>query len=137
MPNATDRNDMSVGHGQLDADLQAAEHALEAAMERRSAAEHALWGAVGKSSQKRGIRRVAAAREEVAEADLVLKEAEALVTSLRQQELEAQAREARLLAITDMLIAGDEARRSEATNHGNGDGNGQKRRSLLDRLLRR
>lgn len=134
---------MSVTKLQIDEELHAAEGALEAATERRRAAEHALWEAVsssGKSGKKqwRRVGRVEAARAELAEAEQALTDAQALVVDLRRQLDHAQEREARLLAVTDMLIARDEARRAEgarAPHNGNGWASPKRaRRSFLDRL---
>ena len=142
------RNDdgMSVTKLQIDGELHAAEHALEAATERRRTAEHALWEAVsssGKSGTKqwRRMERVDAARAELAEAEQVLADTQALVADLRKQLEHAQERETRLLAITDMLIAREEARRANGA-HGPHNGNGGpstkpgRRRSFLDRFRR-
>ena len=141
------RNDdgMSVSKLQIDAELHAAERAVEGATERRRTAEHALWEAVrssGKSKKKlwRRRERVDAARAELAEAEKVLAETQALVVDLRKQLEHAQERETRLLAITDMLIAREEARRATGT-HGPHNGNGGSsskpgRRSFLDRFRR-
>ena len=131
---------MSVSRVQIDAELHTAERALEAATERRRAAEHALWEAVGKSGKKNvPAQLVEDARAELAEAERVRVETEALVVSLRKQLQLAQERETRLLAITDMLLAREEARRAEAAQ---GKGNGHPRpspggrRSFLDRFRR-
>ena len=141
------RNDdgMSVTKLQIDAELHAAELAVEAATERRRTAEHALWEAVGSSGksgkkQWRRIERVDAARAELAEAEQVLADIQALVADLRKQLEHAQERETRLLAITDMLIAREEARRANGA-HGPHYGNGGPspkpgRRSFLDRFRR-
>jgi len=114
---------MSVSKLQIDAELHAAERALEAATERRRTAEHALWQAVGLSGKKGAAKEpVDAARAELAEAEKVLADTQALVVDLRKQLEHAQERERRLLAITDMLIAREEARRANGahTAH-NGD----------------
>lgn len=142
------RNDdgMSVSRLQLDSELQAAERALEAATERRRIAEHALWEAVrssGKPGKKQWRRqeRVNTAREEMAEAEQTRLDAEALVVDLRKQVTHAQERETRLMAITDMLLARDEARRANGA-HGS-DMNGRdahkpaRQPSFLDRFRRR
>ena len=142
------RNDdgMSVTKLQIDGELHAAERALDAATERRRTAEHALWEAVsssGKSGKKqwRRIERVDAARAELAEAEQVLADTQALVVNLRKQLEHAQERETRLLAITDMLLAREEARRANGA-HGPHKGNGgpwttpSRRRSFLDRFRR-
>src|SRR5947208_4212658 len=69
---------MSVSRVQIDAELHTAERALEAATERRRAAEHELWEAVGKSGKKNvPPERIEEARAELAEADRVLAETEA------------------------------------------------------------
>jgi outer membrane PBP1 activator LpoA protein len=141
------RNDdgMSVSKLQIDAELHAAERALEGATERRRTAEQGLWEAVsssGKSGKKlwRRRERVDAARAELAEAEQVLADSQALVVELRKQLEHAQERETRLLAITDMLIAREEARRANGA-HGPHNGNGSpstkpSRRSLFDRFRR-
>jgi outer membrane PBP1 activator LpoA protein len=142
------RNDdgMSVPKLQIDGELHAAERAMEAATERRRTAEHALWEAVsssGKSGKKqwRRIERVDAARADLAEAEQLLANTQALVADLREQLEHAQERETRLLAITDMLIAREEARRADGA-HGPHNGNGApstkpgRRRSFLDRFRR-
>jgi hypothetical protein len=138
-------NGMSVTKLQVDGELQAAERALEAATERRRVAEQGLWEAVslsGKSGKKQWRRRgrVEAARAELAEAEQALADAQALVVDLRKRLDQAQERETRLLAITDMLIARDEARRANGA-HGPHDGNGHAspkpgRRSFFDRFRR-
>ena len=141
------RNDegMSVTKLQIDGELHAAERALDAATERRRTAEHALWEAVsssGKSGKKqwRRMERVDAARAELAEAEKDLANTQALVVDLRKQLEHAQERETRLLAITDMLIAREEARRANGA-HGPHNSNGGPsvkpgRRSLFDRFRR-
>jgi outer membrane PBP1 activator LpoA protein len=142
------RNDdgMSVSKLQIDAELDAAESALEAAAERRRSAEHALWEAVsssGKSRKKlwRRRERVDEARVALAEAEQVQADSQALVVELRKRLAHAQEREASLLAVTDMLIARDEARRANGA-HGPHNGNGgpaskpARRLSFLDRFRR-
>jgi predicted nucleic acid-binding Zn-ribbon protein len=142
------RNDdgMSATKLQIDGELQAAEHALETAKERRRTAEHALWEAVsssGKSRKKlwRRRERVDEARAALAEAEQVLADSQARVVDLRQQLEHAQQREASLLAVTDMLIARDQARRANGAD-GPHDGNGDsthkpgRRLSFLDRFRR-
>jgi hypothetical protein len=131
--------DMSVSRLQIDSELHAAEDALEAATERRRVAEHALWQAVGSSGKKAaGKDLVDAARAELAEADGARVEAERLVADLRRRLAHAQEREASLMAVTDMLIARDEARRANGAHSSNGGNGGpsQKpgRRSFFDRL---
>ena len=137
---------MSVSKLQIDAELHAAERTLEGAIERRRTAEQALWEAVsssGKSGKKlwRRRERVDAARAELAEAEHALADSQAVVVDLRKQLEHAQERETRLLAITDMLIAREEARRADGA-HGPQNGNGSpspkpsRRRSFLDRFRR-
>ena len=138
------RNDdgMSVSKLQIDAELHAAEIALETATERRRAAEQGLWEAVsssGRSRKKlwRRRERVEEARAALAEAEKALADSQAVVVDLRQRLENAQQREARLLAVTDMTMARDEARRANgAHSPHNGNGRSQKsgRRSFLDRL---
>jgi hypothetical protein len=128
---------MSVSRAHIDADLEAAEHALEAATERRQVAEHGLWQTVSRSGKKDfPTERVDEARAELAEAERVLGESERLVAELRRKQVYAKEREDRLLAITDMLMARDDARRGK----GNGGGvdsprpKPARKRSFLDRL---
>jgi outer membrane PBP1 activator LpoA protein len=132
-------DDMSVSKLQIDSELHAAERALEAATERRRVAEHALWQAVGASAKKAtGKELVDAARAEQAEAEKARVEAEALVAELRRRLVHAQERETSLLAVTDMLMARDDARRANGAHspHNGNGGSSPKpgRRSLLDRL---
>jgi len=130
-------DDMSVSKLQIDSELHAAELALEAATERRRVAEHALWEAVGASAQTSGKELVDAARAERAEAEKARVEAEAVVADLRRRLAHAQERETSLLAVTDMLIARDEARRANGAHsphNGNGGSPKSGRRSFLDRL---
>lgn len=136
---------MSVTKLHVDGELQAAERAVDAAAERRRAAEQGLWEAVsssGKSGKKQWRRRgrVEAARAELAEAEKALADSQARVVDLRKELDRAQERETRLLAITDMLMARDEARRANGA-HGPHSGNGGSspksgRRSFLDRFRR-
>jgi chromosome segregation ATPase len=134
-------DDVSVSKLQIDSELHAAEAALEAATERRQVAEHALWEAVGASGKRAtGQELVDAARAELAEAEKARADAEALVADLRKRLSQAQERETRLYAITDMLMARDEARRADGA-HGPHNGNGDSpakpgRRSFLDRFRR-
>jgi hypothetical protein len=104
---------MSVSRVQIEVELHAAERALEAAAERRREAEQALWTIV-RESGKNGIARDEAERRdaELAEAKHAQEEAQAFVVELRQKLRHAEDRENRLLAITDMLIAREEARRT-------------------------
>jgi len=131
---------MSVSKLQIDEELQSAESALEAATERRRTAEHALWEAVsssGKSGRKwRRRERVDEARAELAEAEKALADTQALVVDLRKQLEHAQEREARLMAITDMLIAREEARRANGPNGNGGTNRTGRRPSFLDRFRR-
>ena len=133
---------MSVSRVQIDAELHTAERALEAATERRRTAEHALWDAVGKSEKKKLPHRVIEeARADLAEAERVRVETEALVVSLRKQLQQAQERETRLLAITDMLLAREEARRANGSHemlsaHPSAPPKPAGRRSLFDRFRR-
>src|SRR4029077_14449924 len=131
---------------QINVELQAAEHALEAARERRRTAEHALWEAVsssGKSRKKlwRRRERVDEARAALAEPEQVLADSQTLVVQLREQLEHAQQREESLLAVTDMLIAREEARRADEA-HGGLNGNGRpspksgRRLPFLDRFRR-
>ena len=132
-------DDMSVTKLQIDSELHAAEQALEAAIERRRLAEQELWKAVGSSGKKgAGSAAVDAARAELADADGARIDAERLVGELRKRLAHAQEREASLLAVTDMLIARDEARRANGAHSSNGGNGGPSpkpaRRSFLDRL---
>jgi len=136
---------MSVTKLQIDTELHAAERALEAATERRRTAEHDLWEAVrssGKPGRKwRRRERVDAARIKLAEAEEALADAEAIVAGLRKQLEHAQERETRLLAITDMLLAREEARRGNGGHALQGNGTSPAaptpgRRSFLDRFRR-
>jgi multidrug resistance efflux pump len=128
---------VSVSSVQLDAELHAAERALEAATERHRAAEHALWGVVSRSGHDPvSAEEVQAARAEVAEANRVHAEAEALVADLRGRHHQAEERERQLLAVTDMLIARDDARRNGKMTPVGPVAN-PRHRSLLQRLLRR
>jgi hypothetical protein len=129
---------VSVSSVQLDAELHAAKRALDAAIERHRAAEHALWAVVSRSGHDPvSAEEVLAARAEVAEANRVQADAEALVAELGWRHDEAEERERRLLAVTDMVIARDEARKNE-TMRAVGPGVVKpRRRSLLQRLFRR
>lgn len=136
---------MSVIKLEIDAELQAAERALESATERRRVAEQALWEAVrtsGNSSKKqwRRVARVDEARAELADAEQALTQTQALVAELRKRLAYAQEREARLLAVTETIIARDEARRANGT-HGHGGNGGDphkpgRRPSFFDRFRR-
>jgi hypothetical protein len=133
---------VSVSRLQIDDELHAAERALEAATERRHAAEQALWQAVSSSGKSgkmwRRKERVDIARSELAEAEQALADAEALAVDLRKQLQYAQEREERLMAVTDMLLAREDARRADES-HGKVNGHPPKaglRRSLLDRFRR-
>jgi outer membrane PBP1 activator LpoA protein len=129
---------MSVSRSQIEAELQAAEHALEEARERRKAARQILWGDVSRSSKDTtAAKHVAEARRELADAEEQGLQAETLVRDLRKRLLHAQERETRLLAITDMLIAREEAQRADEAHAVHRSGHGPKRnghRSLIDRL---
>lgn len=132
---------MSVKTTQLDDELHAAERALEAATERRREAERNLWAMVSRSGRADvSSEQVLQARTDVADADRARSEAEALVRDLRTRLREAHEREQRLMAVTDMGIARDEARRHPGAN---GAGTSpvekapKKRRSLLGRLFGR
>jgi uncharacterized NAD(P)/FAD-binding protein YdhS len=128
---------VSVSSVQLDAELHAAERALEAATERHRAAEHALWAMVSRSGRvDTSPEQVHQARAELADADRAHAEAEGLVADFRKRLREAEEREQRLLAVTDMVIARDEARRNDALRPV-GPGKPKPRRSLLQRLFRR
>jgi uncharacterized NAD(P)/FAD-binding protein YdhS len=128
---------VSVSSVQLDAQLHAAERALEAATERHRAAEHALWAVVSRSGHDPvSAEEVQTARAEVAEANRVHAEAEAFVADVRRRLNHAEERERRLLAVTDMLIARDDARRNGKMSPV-GPGAKPRHRSLLQRLLRR
>lgn len=87
-------------------------------------------------------RRVQDARRELDEAERVLAEAEAFLVDLQKRLQQAQLREVRLMAITDMLMARDKARRRNAGDDNVDPTQGPQpasggRRSFLDRLLRR
>jgi hypothetical protein len=141
MANAN-REGVSVSRLQIDDELHAAERALEAATEQRRAAEQALWQAVSSSGKSgkmwRRKERVDIARSELAEAEQALADADALVVDLRKQLQYAQQREERLMAVTDMLLAREDARRS-SESHDKVNGHPPKAglgRSLLDRFRR-
>lgn len=133
---------MSVNTTQLDDELRAAERALEAATERRRAAERNLWATVSRSGRVEvSSEQVVQARADLADADRARSEAEALAQGLRTRLREAHEREQRLMAVTDMGIARNEARRQPVANAGVRkaplEQAGKPRRSLLDRLLGR
>jgi hypothetical protein len=106
------------------------------ATERREAAERDLWAMVSRSGHDPVTSEdVQAARSEVAEANRAHAEAEAFVADLRKRLHQAEERETRLMAVTDMLIARDEARRMDGLR-AVGPGTAKPRRSLLARLWR-
>jgi hypothetical protein len=131
-------DNMSVSRSQIEAELQAAEHALEESKKRRRAAEQNLWGDVSRSGKDAAAaKHVAKARQELADAEEQILQADVMVRDLRIQLQHAQERETRLLAITDMLIAREEAQRADEAHAVHGSERGSKRnghRSLFDRL---
>ena len=127
---------------QIEVELHTAERALEAARERRHAAERVLWSSVSRSgSEPASSDAVEHARAEVADANRELLEVERVLTDLRSKLESAQHREERLLAVTDMLMAREDARRLAGgyTPVGPGPTPSAKHsmtRRLLDRLRR-
>lgn len=116
MPNAA-RSTVTVSRTQIEDELRALERALEMATERQHVAEQALWRTISRSGHVAvPSEQLEEVRREVTDADREQHEAEALVADLRSQLQEAQLRESRLLLITDMLMAGDKARRSNAAH---------------------
>ncbi len=135
---------MGVSRARIEAELQGAERALEEAVERRRAAESALWVSVSQSGRSEvAVDELLATREAYAEAERERVDAEAFVADLREQLAEAREREGRLLAVTDMLLARDQARRhtngssASPSDQIGGDQPKVAHRSLLDRLRRR
>jgi cation transport regulator ChaC len=131
---------MSVSRVQIEVELHSAERALEAARERRETAERVLWSSVSRSSAVAGgADAVQQARAEIADANRELAEVERVLAELRHKLDSAQHREERLLAITDMLIAREEAQRrvNGYTPVGMDSTGGTRRRSVPRRLLDR
>jgi outer membrane protein TolC len=133
---------VSVSRVQIEVELHSAERALEAARERRVAAEKVLWTSVSRSGGGLATRdEVDQARSEVAEANAELAVIEGILEDLRKKLDNAQHREERLLAVTDMLLARDESRRRSSGDEPPGPGHGDAAkqsmtRRLLDRLRR-
>jgi arginine utilization protein RocB len=132
---------VSVSKTQLADELHAAERALEAATERRRDAERDLWAMVSRSGRAEvSSEQVLQARADLAAADRARAEVETQIQELRTRLREANERELRLMAVTDMVMARDQARHEPGAN---GVGTSPvekgptKRRSLLGRLFGR
>jgi hypothetical protein len=131
---------MSVSRSQIEVELEAAERALEEAKQRRQAAAKVLWSDVSRSSKDiAAAAHATEARRELADADEQRLAAESLVSDLRMRLQLAREREERLQAITDMLIARDQAKRADSAHSLQASPNGRRpgdRRSFLDRFRR-
>jgi predicted nucleic acid-binding Zn-ribbon protein len=120
----------------LEAQLHAAESALESARERRSTAEQALWDVVRRSRDGGpSTDETEAARRDYGDARRALVEADLAVKDLRDQLADLRERENRLMAVTDALIARDRSRSRADTRET--DQRARSRRSLLDLFRRR
>jgi hypothetical protein len=130
-----------VGKTQLDEELHEAERALDAATERRREAERDLWATVSRSGRAEvSSEQVLQARADLAAADRARADADASLQGLRTRIREAQERELRLMAVTDMVMARDEARRQPGSNgvaKAPAEEAPKNRRSLLGRLFGR